>query len=558
MFVVNKDLSIYATRGDIVFFKVTAHNDGEAYKFQPGDVIRMKIFEKKGCDCVVMHKDFPVEAETEEVEVFLTEKDTRIGKLISKPVDYWYEIELNPLSNPQTIVGYDEDGAKVFKLFPEGKPLDDGEIEPEDIPIVDKELDATSTRPVQNQAIAVAIQRVSAQAAENKQACARIEGAVNAHNENKENPHGVTKKQVGLGNVPNVATDDQTPTFEQANDLGNLVSGEKLSALFGKLAKGMADLIAHLRNVNNPHNVTAAQVKARPDTWMPTLEEMGAAPADHATDKNNPHSVTASQVGATPASHLSDKNNPHGVTAAQVGARPDTWTPTASEVGARPNTWMPTAADVGASAPGHKHSAADVTSGILPYARGGTGKALGDVPNYAIMRNAGDGDYMWYLATGNGALHATATNGAPKFGTLPIAQGGTGATSAASARSKLGTNMTLLWTNASPTSSYTSFTPLSLDLSAYTAIVVWYRLSHEVTQHISSIVPVGVGSGTSSDDVANATTCFAAIDSKWVRRYCFASKSAVTFGAGGYRTSVSSNYTVDSKYMIPERIYGIR
>lgn len=37
--------------------------------------------------------------------------------------------------------------------------------------------------------------------------------------------------------------------------------------------------------------------------------------------------------------HASDKSNPHGVTAAQVGARPNTWMPTASEVGARPASY---------------------------------------------------------------------------------------------------------------------------------------------------------------------------------------------------------------------------
>ena len=36
------------------------------------------------------------------------------------------------------------------------------------------------------------------------------------------------------------------------------------------------------------------------------------------------------------------------ITASDVGARPDTWMPTASDVGARPDTWMPTASDVGA------------------------------------------------------------------------------------------------------------------------------------------------------------------------------------------------------------------
>lgn len=49
-----------------------------------------------------------------------------------------------------------------------------------------------------------------------------------------------------------------------------------------------------------------------------------------------------------PGSHTTDENNPHGVTASQVGARPNTWMPSAADVGARPNTWMPSAADVGA------------------------------------------------------------------------------------------------------------------------------------------------------------------------------------------------------------------
>jgi hypothetical protein len=55
-----------------------------------------------------------------------------------------------------------------------------------------------------------------------------------------------------------------------------------------------------------------------------------------------------SQANQNLQDHTGNKNNPHGVTAAQVGARPDTWMPTAAQVGARPNTWVPTASDVGA------------------------------------------------------------------------------------------------------------------------------------------------------------------------------------------------------------------
>ncbi len=121
MFVVNEDNSIYLTRGDVAAFYVTAKDqNGEPYIFQPGDIVRINIHGRKECDLVVYQKDFPVDVETERVEVFLPEEGTKLGEIISKPKDYWYEITLNPDTNPQTIIGYTEDGATVLKLFPEG------------------------------------------------------------------------------------------------------------------------------------------------------------------------------------------------------------------------------------------------------------------------------------------------------------------------------------------------------------------------------------------------------------------------------------------------------
>ncbi|MBO5017137.1 MAG: SGNH/GDSL hydrolase family protein [Ruminococcus sp.] len=162
MFKVNDDLSIYATRGDIVFFSVSAEENGEQHTFQAGDLVRFKAFSKKDCENVILQKDFPVTEATDMVDIFLTEEDTKIGEVISKPVDYWYEIELNPFDRPQTIIGYDDDGAKIFKLFPEGRDLEEFEITEEDIPIIDDALDMTSTRPVQNQAIASAVVTLNA------------------------------------------------------------------------------------------------------------------------------------------------------------------------------------------------------------------------------------------------------------------------------------------------------------------------------------------------------------------------------------------------------------
>ena len=47
----------------------------------------------------------------------------------------------------------------------------------------------------------------------------------------------ITKANVGLGNVPNVATNDQTPTYTTASANANLTSGEKLSVAMSKIAK---------------------------------------------------------------------------------------------------------------------------------------------------------------------------------------------------------------------------------------------------------------------------------------------------------------------------------
>ena len=172
MFTINDDLSVYVTRGDKLFFTVTAVDDGKPYVFQPGDIVRIKVYGKKNAENVVLQKDFPVVTATEGVEIYLTESDTKIGDVISKPVDYWYEVELNPYDHPQTIIGYDEDGAKVFRLLPEGRDMTELEpdIKPEDIPIVDKVLDMTSLRPVQNQAIARAVAKLEAAVKDNKAA----------------------------------------------------------------------------------------------------------------------------------------------------------------------------------------------------------------------------------------------------------------------------------------------------------------------------------------------------------------------------------------------------
>ncbi len=114
--------TIKVTRGDVGVISVNAKNDdGTDYTFRVGDVLRIKVFKNKDCGCVELQKDTIVEAEATEIDIRLTKEDTKIGDLISKPTTYWYEVELNPETNPQTIIGYDDvEGAKLFILYPEG------------------------------------------------------------------------------------------------------------------------------------------------------------------------------------------------------------------------------------------------------------------------------------------------------------------------------------------------------------------------------------------------------------------------------------------------------
>lgn len=121
MFKVNNDLSIHITRGDIGILGITAKNeDNTDYIFQVGDIIRLGVFEKKKFSLIKLQKDVTVQEQGTEVQISLNKEDTTIGDIINTPVDYWYEIQLNPETNPQTIIGYDENGAKIFRLYPEG------------------------------------------------------------------------------------------------------------------------------------------------------------------------------------------------------------------------------------------------------------------------------------------------------------------------------------------------------------------------------------------------------------------------------------------------------
>ena len=260
MFKINTDLSIEITRGDAATFNVTAQNNGENYVFQAGDIVRFKVFEKKGCDCVVLQKDFPVETAIEEVTISLTEADTKIGDLINKPKDYWYEVELNPDTYPQTIIGYDENGAKIFKLYPEGKDLGNDPITPEDIPFVDKELDMTSHRPVENQAIATEFAAVKAAIEQNKETA--------TEELNKKLPYsgGTMTGNLNMGGkkITNLAT----PT-DNTDAVTKAYADTMLPKSGGVMSGAIAMDGSKITGLGTPTDDTDAVTKAYADTMLP-------------------------------------------------------------------------------------------------------------------------------------------------------------------------------------------------------------------------------------------------------------------------------------------------
>lgn len=124
MFAINKDQSIFLTRGDVAVIKISADTScNENYTFKVGDVVRFRLFKKNKPEEVLIQKDVIVDMEKIFVEIPLLKEETKLGEVISKPQEYWYEVELNPDTAPQTLIGYDANGPKIFKIFPEGSDI---------------------------------------------------------------------------------------------------------------------------------------------------------------------------------------------------------------------------------------------------------------------------------------------------------------------------------------------------------------------------------------------------------------------------------------------------
>ena len=114
--------TIEINRGDVLAFSLTIkQSDGTSYSFIEGDKIIFSVYNKnKMNDKAVLLKEIEATPNTTNLTITCTSEDTKIGELINKPIEYWYEIELN---NEYTVLGYDEEGAKKLILYPEGSKI---------------------------------------------------------------------------------------------------------------------------------------------------------------------------------------------------------------------------------------------------------------------------------------------------------------------------------------------------------------------------------------------------------------------------------------------------
>lgn len=111
---------IMVTRGSqcTITLKVNPKEITEDTVFKVGDKVSFAVYEQKKLNQPpLLYKIIEINNDSNVVDIPLTSDDTKIGEMVNKPIKYWYEIELN---DKITLVGYDNNGPKIFVLYPEG------------------------------------------------------------------------------------------------------------------------------------------------------------------------------------------------------------------------------------------------------------------------------------------------------------------------------------------------------------------------------------------------------------------------------------------------------
>lgn len=191
----------------------------------------------------------------------------------------------------------------------------------------------------------------------------------------------------------------------------------------------------------------------------------------------------------------------------------------------------------------------DGTNDIVCAKMGGTGKAFHTAN--AVLTGNGE-DAVKNVATANGALYATAANNAPKFGTLPIAQGGTGKTTAAGALAALGgASIKKVWPNASPSS---LFPPQDVTIAANEGDLIGIEFESQTGATDRRIEWLTVKTGAATELVTVQSTSDGGEIFVTRRLVTITNANSINFGAGYYRYVGNTNKRHDG-YSIPTAVY---
>lgn len=139
------------------------------------------------------------------------------------------------------------------------------------------------------------------------------------HEDRVDNPHSVTKAQVGLGYVSNYRDATQLEAEEGLSNARFMTPNRVRQAIEHQ---AINPLNSHTARTDNPHSVTKAQVGLGNVSNYPdasTTEAIAGERVDRfITPKTLKDTITAT-VGSDLSDHINDKTNPHQVTKAQVG-----------------------------------------------------------------------------------------------------------------------------------------------------------------------------------------------------------------------------------------------
>ena len=164
------------------------------------------------------------------------------------------------------------------------------------------------------------------------------------------------------------------------------------------------------------------------ETAMAEYDEASDTINAHVANKNNPHEVTTTQIGAAEADHTHSTSDILSGTLpiARGGTNATTASDALSNLGGVPTTRTINskalssnitlnASDVGASESTHSHGMSDITSGILPVTKGGTG-ATTALDALTALGGKASSDFVMGVIVGNGQeSKVTTLSFTPKF-----------------------------------------------------------------------------------------------------------------------------------------------